>query len=226
MNNKSMDEELSTWYSTYGTVTAERIFDSMGIRLSQEDLRIVSSSVHSPYYQLLQVPLKNIFNGIIISQATDYREYAQKMLVAYLLSGAANLTGDATKPEGARLQLENMRTGLMETGDQFDLLQFEHYRLINESQNSLIAAAQTLVEPKVLVDEQQSAWILEVTQPFLEQADSINQKIKAFRKQFYETILRAKDLLEAVPGYSNQFKAEEEHMEALQFNAKLGEEKE
>jgi hypothetical protein len=225
MNNKSMDEESATWYSTYKLVTVERIFDSMGISLSQEDLHTVSTSIHSPYYQLLQVPLKNIFNGIIISQATDYREFAQKMLVDYLLSGAANLAADATKPEGTRLQLENMRTGLMESGEQFDLLQFEHYRLINESQNSLIATAQTLPEPRVLIDEQQSAWILEIIQPFLEQACGINLKIKEFRKQFYANILRSRELLESVSGYFNQFQTEAEHMEALKFDAKLGEKK-
>lgn len=223
-NNKSMDETQSTWYSTYGTVTAERIFGSMGISMSQEELRTISASENSPYYQLLQVPLKNIFNGIIINQATDYREFAQKMLVDYLLSGAANLVGEATKPEGTRLELENMRTALMEIGEQFDLLQFEHYHLINDSQASLIAAAHTLEESRVLIDENRSAWIKEITQPFLEKAMTVNQKVKGFRKQFYESILRCRDLLDAVPGYFNQFKAEAEHLEALQFNARLGEE--
>ena len=220
-----MHEENATWYSTYGLVTVERIFDSLGISLSQEDLHTVSTSMLSPYYQLLQVPLKNIFNGILISQATDYREFAQKMLVDYLLSGAANLAADANKPEGTRLHLENMRTGLMESGEQFDLLQFEHYRLINESQNALIEAAHTLAEPRVLIDEQQSAWILELSQPFLDQAGNINLRIKEFRKQFYANILRSRDLLDSVPGYFNQFQTEAEHMDALKFDAKLGEEK-
>ena len=72
-NNKSMDDEQSNWDTTYGLVTIERIFDLFRIRLSADELQIVSSSTRSPYYQLIQVPLKNIFNGIILNQTNDYR---------------------------------------------------------------------------------------------------------------------------------------------------------
>ena len=72
-NNKSMDDDVSNWYSTYGLVTIERIFALMKIRLSVAELHMVSRSKNSPYYQLLQIPLKNIFNGIIMSQTNDYR---------------------------------------------------------------------------------------------------------------------------------------------------------
>lgn len=219
-----MDEESSTWYSTYGLVTIERLFALMQITMSQADLHIVSRSPTSPYYQLLQTPLKNIFNGILINQAIDYQEFAQKMLIDYLLSGAANLPPEQPKPEGVRLELELMRTDLILAGEQFDLLQFEHFRLINESQRTAIETAQTLPTPRILIDEARSLQIQETMKPFLEQAAVNNQKIKDFRKQFYDTILKARERLDAVPDYFGKFESQPEHMEALQFNTKLGEE--
>ncbi len=224
MNNKSMDENISTWYSTYGLVTIERIFDLLGITLDQDALHTISQSPQSPYYQLLQAPLKNIFNGIIINQASDYREYAQKMLVDYLLSGAANLSEEQTKHEGARLELELMRIALIETGEKFDLLQFEHYKLINESQRTSMDLAATLPNSNVLLDEQQGTAIMQAMLPFVEQAEALSLQIKNFRKQFYETILKARDLLDSIPEYFNQLESQPEHMELLHFDANLGEE--
>lgn len=219
-----MDDDVSNWYSTYGLVTIERIFALLKIRLSVEELHIVSRTHSSPYYQLIQVPLKNIFNGIIISQANDYREFAQKMLIDYLLSGAANLAPEQSKPEGARQDLELMRTDLIKYAEQFDLLQFDHFSLINESQKTAIATAETFPTPRVLLDESLGLKVQATMAPFLEQAESINVKILNFRKQFYDLILNARERLESVPDYFNQFQTQPEHMEALNFDAKLGEE--
>lgn len=224
MNNKSMDEEQSTWYSTYGLVTLERIFALLNIHFKQEELHTISRSPKSPYYQLLQVPLKCLFNGIIISQANDYREYAQKVLVDYLLSGAANLPPEQTKPEGVQFELELMRQNVIASSEQFDLLQFEHYHLINNSQRQAIETAHTLPVPRVLIDNSKGAEIQAMMLSFLKQAEDVNQKAKNFRKQFQETILRCRELLDSVPEYFGRFETKTEHTEALFFDSKLGEE--
>ena len=226
MNNKSMAEEHTTWYSTYGLVTLERVFGLLNVHFTQEELHIISSSPNSPYHQLIQVPLKYIFTGIIISQANDYREFAQKMLVDYLLSGAANLPPEQTKPEGVQLELEVMRQNVITASEQFDLLQFEHYRLINESQRNAIETAKTLPVPRILIDDEKGMEIRNQISPFLEQADDVNQKAKTFRKQFQQMILKIRELLETVPDFYARLESKEEHMEALYFDAKLGEETE
>ncbi|PJD91528.1 MAG: hypothetical protein CK424_06890 [Legionella sp.] len=223
MNNKSMDAELSNWYSTYGLVTVERIFGLMSVRLSPEELRTVSCNANSPYYQLLQVPLKNIFNGIIMGQALDYREYAQKMLVDYLISGAANMAEEQAKPEGVRLELELMRSDLIESGDQFDLLQFEHHKLISESQRVLIDTAKSLPKPRVMIDEVLSQEIQTIAHSFLEQSEALSLKFRGYRTQFYQTILKARELLDSLPEYMNTFEGDQKHLEMLFFDSKLGE---
>ncbi len=222
-NNKSMDDEQSNWDTTYGLVTIERIFDLFRIRLSADELQIVSSSTRSPYYQLILVPLKNIFNGIILNQTNDYREYAQKMLIDYLLSGAANLAPEQTRPEGVKLDLELMRTDLVEASEQFDLLQFDHYSLINESQKTAIATAKTLPVPRILQDDELGEKIKNIMSPYLDRTQIINQRAISFRQQFYDTILKAKERLNSVSEYSNKLNAQPEHMELLNFNVKLGE---
>ena len=117
-----------------------------------------------------------------------------------------------------------MRTDLIESAEQFDLLQFEHFSLINESQKTAIETAQTLPVPRVLLDEALSLKVMESMRPFIERAEAVNQKILGFRKQFYDIILKARERLDTVPDYFNQFETQPEHMEALNFNAKLGEE--
>ncbi|NDH68337.1 MAG: hypothetical protein EBY22_10655, partial [Gammaproteobacteria bacterium] len=59
---------------------------------------------------------------------------------------------------------------------------------------------------------------------YIKEQEAVNQKILGFRKQFYDIILKARELLDTVPDYFNQFETQPEHMEALNFNAKLGEE--
>lgn len=223
-NNKSMDEGQSTWYSTYGLVTLERVFALMNIHFNEEELHTISRSPKSPYYQLLQVSLKSLFNGIIISQANDYREFVQKKLVDYLLSGAANLPPEKTKPEGVQLELELMRQDVIASSEQFDVLQFEHYRLINDSQRIAIETAQTLPVPRVLIDENLAQEIQAKMRTFLEQSEYVNQKAKEFRKQFQQNIVKCRELLGTVPEYFGRLESKPEHMEALFFDYKLGEE--
>ncbi|MCR9191258.1 MAG: hypothetical protein NXI01_01175 [Gammaproteobacteria bacterium] len=223
MDNQSMDNAESSWHSTYSLVTLERILALMGIHLSQDDLYEVSQTPNSPYYQLLQVPLKNIFNGILMNQATDFREYTQKMLVDYLISGAANLPPEQTQPQGVRATLEDKRVALIESGDQFDLLQFEHQTLINESQQLLIEKGKTLTQPPVLVDEEESSAILTMMQPFADRAENISQQVKSFRNQFYQDILQTRSLLQSIPEFFSSFEEDMTHREALLFDATLGE---
>ncbi len=217
-----MDADLTKWYSSYGLVTVQRIFDCLGVHLTQDELLSLSQHPTSSYYHLLQVPLKNIFNGIIIEQATDYREYAQKMLIDYLISGAANMPADDAKPVGAKLDLEDMRVALIAEGDKYDLVQFEHHKLILDSQKVLITLAKALPKPPKIVEIVANEEFLAEISPFLDQAELLTERIKAFRTQFYTTILEGRALLNAIPEYFNRFQGAEEHLEALNFNAMLG----
>jgi hypothetical protein len=216
------DADLDKSYSSYGLVTVQRIFDCLGVQLTQDELLAVNQHPNSCYYQLLQVPLKNIFNGIIIEQASDYREYAQKMMIDYLISGAANLPEDQAKPVGAKLDLEAMRVDLIAEGDKYDLLQFEHHKLILDSQKLLIKFAKTLPKPPQVVAAPTSDDFLDKIRPFVEQAESLAERIKAFRTQFYKYIITARELLNTLPDYFNRFQGSEQHHEALNFNAVLG----
>src|SRR5580704_2455101 len=99
MKEKQTADELSQWYSTYGVITAERILSTYQIALSQSDLLVAVKSPFSFYHQLLQVPLKNVLNGIVLQQANDYHVYAQKLFIDYLLSGES---GKPPEAQGAQ----------------------------------------------------------------------------------------------------------------------------
>lgn len=129
--------DLSTWLSTYGLITTERILERYKIRLPQEELAKALKNPRSFYHRLIRVPLKNVLNGIILQQAYDYQVYAQKMFIDYLMSG------ETTKPEEApggitREDLEKERQILVEMGETFHQQELAHNKLIGESQASLI----------------------------------------------------------------------------------------
>ncbi|MCC5015976.1 MULTISPECIES: hypothetical protein [unclassified Legionella] len=140
MSEKQAESDLSMWYSTYGLITAERILEKCKIKLPQEDLFAAVKNPNNFYHRLLRVPMKNVFNGIILQQAHDYQVYAQKLFVDYLLSGET--AKDEESPGGlTRDDLEAMRKKLVEMGDEFHQLEFAQDKLIAESQHSLIKHA-------------------------------------------------------------------------------------
>src|SRR3990167_11385740 len=84
------NEGLSLWLSTYALMTAERLLEHYKIKyihLSHYDLIRALHNPDSLFYRVLQIPFKEVFNGIILQHAKDYQAYVNKTLVDYLLSG-------------------------------------------------------------------------------------------------------------------------------------------
>lgn len=143
MNEEAKEPDLSAWFSTYGLLTAERILERFQIHLKHDELITEIKNPHSIYYQLLRIPIKNVFNGIILQQTHDYQVYAQKLFIDYLLSGQND------KEEGApgadtREDLTAERTHMLDLSEAFNQQEFAHQKLIAESQAKLISFARSL----------------------------------------------------------------------------------
>lgn len=130
-------DELTQWFSTYGFITAERILGTYQINLPQDELLQAIKNPNSFYHLLLQVPLKNVLNGIIIQQAYDYHVYVQKLFIDYLLSGETT-KGEEAQGALTRESLENERQKLVTLGEDFHKLELEQSNLIATSQAFLI----------------------------------------------------------------------------------------
>lgn len=133
MDENQNKDELSKWFSTYGLITADRILGTYGISIPESEILVAIKSPYSFYHHLIKVPLKNIFNGIVMQQAHDYHVYVQKLFIDYLLSGE---TGKGEDAQGAttREALENERKQLLTLGEEFHDLQLKHDALIGSSQ--------------------------------------------------------------------------------------------
>ena len=143
MNEETIEMDLSNWFPTYGSLTSQRILERYNIHLDNEELIAAIQNPRSLYYQLLRVPLKNVFNGIILQQAHDYQVYAQKIFIDYLLSGESGK--EASSPGGGtREDLEEIRLQLITMGEEFNTHELAHQTLIAESQASLIKLAKEL----------------------------------------------------------------------------------
>ncbi len=137
MKEAHIEEDLSIWLSTYGMITAERVLERYKIRLQPEELLAAIKNPNSIYHRLLRVPLKNVYNGIILQQANDYQVYAQKLFIDYLMSGESGKAEDA--PGGpTREDLESERKTLVRMADDFHDCEAQHNKLIAECQQSLM----------------------------------------------------------------------------------------
>lgn len=218
MNEKKGQTDWSTWFSTYGLLTSERILARYNINLPHDELINSVKNPNSIYFQLLRMPLKNIFNGIILQQARDFQIYAQKLFVDYLLSGAD--AKDKDSPGAAtREDIEMARIQLMETGEAFRKVEESHLILIAENQAKLVELTQDLNElirtPQLL----KQTMIDDVSR-----AEDINISLRSFRNQFYNHILRITELLRLMSDYHFDEEKIAENRSALEFDALIGEE--
>lgn len=215
---KEQSTDWQTWFSTYGLLTAERILARFNIGLPHDELINAVKDPHSIYFQLLRVPLKNVFNGIILRQAHDYQIYAQKLLVDYLLSGEdakeKSAPGSATRDD-----VEKERLKLIETGDAFRKIEEAHQLLIAESQAKLVLLTKDLSALRLAPQKLEQGMA-----DFVERCENNNINLRSYRSQFYNLILRITEFLRLIPDYHiDQAKIEENRM-TLEFDALLGEE--
>lgn len=141
MSLEKSEKELSHMLSTYGVITAERILGSYQIKLGQDELMEAMKCPFSFYHRLLQVPLKNVFTGIILQQAHDYHVYAQKLFIDYLLSGE-NTKSEEEQGAITRESLEEERQELVTLGEEYNEKERAHNQIISSSQSSLIKITQ------------------------------------------------------------------------------------
>lgn len=125
------------WVSTYGIMTAERILDYYQLRVPIHDLKRALNQPGNFIHHLLFLPLRNVFNGIIMQQAKDYMIFGQKLFVDYLLSGET--TREASSPGGGtREDLEALRKKLVQHSEAFQAVEAQQVRLIYDTQRLFI----------------------------------------------------------------------------------------
>lgn len=143
MEQNLTDDEFSHWFSTYGLITSQRILGHYQINLPQKELIPAVKNQNSFYHVLIQVPLKNVLNGIILQQGNDYHIYAQKLYIDYLLSGESGKPPEAPG-SSTREALEAERQELVTLGEHFNETQLAHDGLISSTQSGFIKLTKEL----------------------------------------------------------------------------------
>ena len=219
-----IEAESHKWYSSYSVVTLERLLAIFKMQFKPDDLLSIVQNPQTYLYQLLIVPYHNMLNGIIMNQARDYQEYAQKMIIDYLMSGAANVPEDGSRPIAAKEELEDLRLDLLAQGEAFDSLQYEHHRLILDSQLCLLKFIKSSgIKAGMDKEKLADAEVITAIQPFIDRAQALAQGLKPLRTQFYEMILKGRSLLNTLPDYFNRFQSKPEYLEVLDFDFNVGE---
>ncbi len=222
MNEKQEQMDFKSWFSTYGLLTADRVLERFNIHLPHEKLIQSANDPRCVYFKLLRVPLKNVFNGIILQQAHDYQVYAQKLFIDYLLSGEDAKEKDAPGAN-TREDIEHQRLKLLELGEEFHRQEASHQVLIADSQACLIELSRDL--KKLLNMDAENPDVIEQSlATFIEQAEDLNINLRSYRSQFYNLILRVTELLKLLPEYRIDLEKEADNRESLEFDALIGEE--
>lgn len=143
MTNHSPVFDETSWLSTYGLLTAERILETLHVELETEEIAANIKRPESVYYKLLRLPIRHVFNGLILQQANDYQICTQKLFVDYFLSGQAD-----RPPESAgasiREALEQEHEQLKSMNQAFEEQSFEYEKLVADSQYDFIKVAKRL----------------------------------------------------------------------------------
>jgi hypothetical protein len=293
MDETLVEDEFSHWFSTYGVITSQRIIGHYQITLPQKELLAAIKTPASFYHKLIQVPLKNVLNGIILQQANDYHIYAQKLFIDYLLSGDSSLPPEA-QGASTREHLEEERKQLVSLGEQFTQKELEHENLISLTQAGLIKLTQefksafdTSVKAidkimtlsginapnkaindgivnalifcginavndtnskllfldsmtkmmQITMTSELKEQLMQQLSPIFDVIVAVNEKIgeflisvktisedaRAYRTQFYNTILRVVELIKLLPEYRINPEQDLANREALYFDKEIGE---
>lgn len=222
MDNGLNENEQMTLSSTYGILTAERIFARCDIHLTHDSLSSVMRNPRSVYFQILLVPFKNIINGIILQQAYDYQIYVQKIFVDYLISGRGNESEEGEEKPGANIRddLEENRLKLIAEAERFDKHTFTHKILIHQTQAHLTKQVALL---NSLQDTEENADIIAQTMSaFLEQAVDLAEVLRQSRMAFKRLIIDTLRLIPLLPDYRGDEAHDAEKLSELEFDDQLG----
>lgn len=203
--------ENPEWLSTYGILTAERILERFKVKLSRDELLKTLKDPNSHYYHLLTMPLKNIFNGILINQVHDYQVYAQKLFIDYKLSMTGAAGDEDQTGTNAEEELHSKQTDLIKMGETFEEKKQEHRQLISDSQAWLIKEA-----PKQEDFARSSEMAI-----FGGRAEEMMITFQNLRTEFRTLIIEVTSLLNVVPDYYINEEKIAENQTTLDFNADL-----
>lgn len=222
MQEKGVEQSFVTWYSTYGLLTVERVLAHLKIKLPQDDLVIALKQPNNIFHLILHVPMLNIFNGIILQQAYDYQVYAQKLIIDYRLSPefakdpelpGANIRNDLN------VQFDQLSTAVKAFSD----YQYDHYRLISESQAYLIERVEQLNDPlhelDILNDDAEFKMNIAL---YTQKSEEMTITFRSYRSQFYEMILSISERLVNLPEYSFDAEHAARERESLFFDREIG----
>lgn len=215
-NNNANNAENPIWLSTYSILTAERILERFQVNLSREKLLQTLKDPESPYHHLLAVPLKNIFNGIIMKQVYDYQVYAQKLFIDYKLATTAPAEDSEQPTQAPDKEINIKYKELMHLNDIFEEKQHLHQQLIAKSQAWLI---QQTRETMLEVNAETSV----IIKGFCADAESLRLTFQNLREQFRELIIESTAILSVTSDYKFDPEQVAENKASLDFDPEITE---
>lgn len=201
--------------STYARVTLQGLSTNLrqGGALLMHDFESVG---------IWRVSAQALLNGIVLKQAEDYRDYANKLLIGYLLSGQANENPDMPQT-GIHEDLETLRVTLSTESDAFDVLVSHHHRAVAMAQRALINLSKTmpLHALRDLTVEQRQR-LDDTLAPLMKEAQQTMSSLCDAREQFASLISKIKALVLLLPHHRPTILEDSASREALSMNTDIG----
>ena len=189
---------------TYNILMAQNILSTFNLALSNTQLVEALTTTKSIYYWLINLPMQNNLNAIIVSQIKSYKIFCQKRLIDFFI---LSIPSEADSPEGANEyqipgsvsdlidELKNLQQSTRE-------IEKAHYEQIYHTQAYLIAyVRQQVIQSGHFYGYYTPAFYRE-TEGILQDVLGVKKELIEYREQWHQLAIKVANTLNDIGGYS------------------------
>ena len=209
---------------TYNILMAQNILSTFNLALSNKQLVEALTTTKSIYYWLINLPMQNNLNAIIVSQIKSYKIFCQKRLIDFFILSIPN---EADSPEGANEyqipgSVSDLTDELKHLQQSTREIEKAHYEQIYHTQAYLIAyVRQQVIQSGHFYGYYTPAFYRE-TEGILQDVLGVKKELIEYREQWHQLAIKVANTLNDIGGYSLDEKEDVAQRLDLDFVQNLG----
>jgi len=189
---------------TYNILMAQNILNTFNLSLSKEQIFEALTTTKSIYYWLINMPMQNNLNAIILSQITSYKIFCQKRLIDFFIFTSPNDTDFNEDPNEYQIpssvsdlldQLQNLQQTTRE-------IENTHFEQIYNTQSFLISYVRHQVIQSGRFYGYYTPEFHRETESTLQVVLSLKNQLIEYREQWHQLAINITNTLNDIGGYS------------------------
>lgn len=189
---------------TYDILMAQNILNTFNLSLSNEQIFEALTTTKSIYYWLINMPMQNNLNAIILSQITSYKIFCQKRLIDFFILTSPNDTDsneDANEyqiPDSVSDLIDKLKNLQQMTRE----IENSHFEQIYNMQAFLISYVRHQVIQSGHFYGYYTPEFHRETDSILQVVLSLKKQLIEYREQWHQLAINITNTLNDIGGYS------------------------